>query len=710
MNQIINFKILYLFFFLVLESIIPLNNIVNSGELKNLKNQKVFLEYLGKEPFPVKVNDDDLGKILKYKLLNSSNKLVNLILDGEESMNEDLALEIISDTQYQKDNKFVAEGNVVVYLKNGELNADKIIYDKVEETLIIEGNIVYLEGNQYFQASYLTFSFKENKGFLKDIYGVLDLMTFSDDTDYQLEGDINVKKDYSNSYNVSKIKYENSANIGLENTFENESGKKLNITELKFDVPQIKKWRFKSNKISIINNDLFSEEIFFTNDPLNKPQFYLKSKNFSVKTINNKLRLISKNTRINFDDVFSFPIGTRRIINRNPISRWGIGSDYEDKDGFYLSRSFNSRKIFGKYDLQLTPYFLIQRTLKENTNSFVQNKSSILSEKVTQDISLSDIFALDISMKGNIGSWDLNINKEVNSLDMSKLPNSSRVLVSLDKSYDLNSKKFNDNKEGKYKDNFLDLQFYGAYRQKVVRDFTGDEEIYLGKGFTISNRKSWQSKSSKNNFSINYDIGEFSAKEKSINNLKTLTRNVFLSTYDNEFPLWQKQNLDKEIDISYKYSPEVIAQGLTWLSSVKSGIYLYSNGSQQNAISFSSGPKLILGSFKKNFLDYTELDLQANYIIKNGISPFAFDDIDKTPKINIIFQQQIIGPLIFGYQSFFNLDKNSDNYLKFSNNTYSLNIERRAYSVGAFYKESSKAFGIQFSLNNFNFQGSSSPF
>ena len=51
---------------------------------------------------------------------------------------------------------------------------------------------------------------------------------------------------------------------------------------------------------------IYSQRNIFTNDPLNKPQFYLKSKNFSVKTINNKLRLISKNTRINFDDVFLF--------------------------------------------------------------------------------------------------------------------------------------------------------------------------------------------------------------------------------------------------------------------------------------------------------------------------------------------------------------------------------------------------------------------
>ena len=46
----------------------------------------------------------------------------------------------------------------------------------------------------------------------------------------------------------------------------------------------------------------------------------------------------------------------------------------------------------------------------------------------------------------------------------------------------------------------------------------------------------------------------------------------------------------------------------------------------------------------------------------------------------------------------------------YSEPNYALDIKRRAYSVGAFYKQSSQAFGIQFSVNNFNYLGSSSKF
>ena len=149
---------------------------------------------------------------------------------------------------------------------------------------------------------------------------------------------------------------------------------------------------------------------------------------------------------------------------------------------------------------------------------------------------------------------------------------------------------------------------------------------------------------------------------------------------------------------------------MAWLSSVKSGIYFYGDDSQQSAISFSSGPRIIFGSYKKKFFDYTAFNLQANYITKEGESPFAFDNINDTPKLKFDLDQQIFGPLLFSYEGYLNLDNNSNDYGKFSNNTYALNIKRRAYSVGAFYKQSSQAFGIQFNVNNFNYLGSSSRF
>ena len=54
-------------------------------------------------------------------------------------------------------------------------------------------------------------------------------------------------------------------------------------------------------KIKIQKDKLLSKKIFFTNDPFNRPQFVLTSNNFKVEILKNeKIRLISKNTWVNF--------------------------------------------------------------------------------------------------------------------------------------------------------------------------------------------------------------------------------------------------------------------------------------------------------------------------------------------------------------------------------------------------------------------------
>ena len=55
--------------------------------------------------------------------------------------------------------------------------------------------------------------------------------------------------------------------------------------------------------------------------------------------------------------------------------------------------------------------------------------------------------------------------------------------------------------------------------------------------------------------------------------LATLIRNVFAVTYDYQFPIWQKKDLDKAINSEYIYSPSVIKQGLDWYTSFNSAIF-----------------------------------------------------------------------------------------------------------------------------------------
>ena len=241
-NLKLDLKIIYLFIYLFIESIYSLNIFVNSETKKNFEKKDNLSLIFNKEKFLFDQSDN--FKInLKNNLLNSRNKLVNLIVEKKEIINRASAIEIISDSQYQIGNNYYAEGNVLVTLENGEIKADKLTYNEIEKYLILEGNISYFKGNQYIEASYLTFSFKDDKGYLKDVYGVLDLVSFSDDLGYQFEQDIEIEKRNYEANKISNVKYEN-----IVNNTENEIKKLLNFCNLEWDENCLK---FYNNKSTI---------------------------------------------------------------------------------------------------------------------------------------------------------------------------------------------------------------------------------------------------------------------------------------------------------------------------------------------------------------------------------------------------------------------------------------------------------------------------
>ena len=239
---------------------------------------------------------------------------------------ESLSLDIEADYQFLDGDIVYSEGNVILYLDNAKLNADKVSFDKEKKILIVSGNISFFKGSQYIQADKLFYDLTIDEGYLNNAYGVLDISKVGEDFNLQIDNLDSANVDYKKK-EISDFEYLNTTNIGLVNDFEKD--KRFNITDLNFDVPKITKWRFKAEKIKIKSNTLTSDKIIFTNDAYNKPQFLFISKKFSGFIENDKLKLISRNSWINLDNKIKFPIGRRSIVDREPISRWGFGSDQD---------------------------------------------------------------------------------------------------------------------------------------------------------------------------------------------------------------------------------------------------------------------------------------------------------------------------------------------------------------------------------------------
>ena len=139
--------------------------------------------------------------------------------------------------------------------------------------------------------------------------------------------------------------------------------------------------------------------------------------------------------------------------------------------------------------------------------------------------------------------------------------------------------------------------------------------------------------------------------------------------------------------------------------SSKLDLYRYSDGNYQDLLTLKAGPKITLGNFQNNFLDYSQISILGKTRISNGESSFDFDQAVDNHAIEINLKQQLLGPLVAQYSTEYNLDVNSSEFHQFTNNKYELAWNRRAYKFGLYYNSDAKTGGFNFEINSFNFGG-----
>ena len=716
----IKILIFYLFSFLFLE-IISLSG--NSLKAEFYKGKNLGQKIEKNQNLIIEISSALKSEFINYlsRDINKFNKLPKLLANNNS---DPLSVDIVSDTQYEMNNVFYAEGNVIINFGDFILSADKVSYDRLSKKLIASGSVKFSIGSQYFEASSLSYNVKSGYGYVNKVYGLIDIKNMSEDLDIKVKKDMKVITKIKNAYEINDLNYLHSTTIGLVNEIEDD--KKLNVTDVTFDIPEITRWRFKADKFLIEDKILKSDRVIFTNDPYNKPQLFLESNNFSAEIIEDKLKIVSRNSWINLDSKFKFPIGRRTIFDNDPISTWALGSHFVEKDGWYLSRSFVFDNLPKNYQLEVKPYILFQRGIRGNTRAFREKDSSILSKKVKNNITIADLFGLDLDLMGKFYDWDLGLSTRFNSLNLERLSESARAKFVLKNSFIINEEvnqqipskdKFKETYLNDQNDinkntfgNIFDIKFASSFRELISRGYAGDSEIYFGNAISIANRKNWKNDDIKSNLAFIYNLGRFTAESSKISELITLSRNVFATTFDYEFPIVKIKTQDKSIDQGYKYTPVVIREGINWITNMQAGTFLYSDGSNQNAFSISSGPKLTFGKLKRDFLDYSSLNITGNYILKDGDSPFNFDSIDDTLRLEFNFNQQLIGGIFFNMDTYLNLDVDEKNYGKFEKYNFGLSFQRRAYKVSAYYVPSSESVGIQFQIFNFEYSGFSGGF
>ena len=636
--------------------------------------------------------------------------LANLFLETDKNDNQSetskTSFDIDSDIQYFEGDIFYAQGNVVVKISNGFIKADKISYDQINKIFIAENNITFNKGNQYIQAKYAQFNLKKSEGFLNEVYGALDFAN--------IEEDLNIIK-VNNEFDLCKADNFDLINLPSEVSLLSTSNvrfrNKLGLDSFNFNFSAIDKWRFKSDKIFIDNKLLKSELIYFTNDPFNEPQFVLRSKDFSAEIIENQTQYKSKRTSIIFDNKLTLPIGSRTIDDNSFDLRWGLGYESKDKDGLFVIRNFDPINIADNLKVDLQPYFLLQRSLLGKSNAFRLKGSSVLSDNKKINIEPFDYFALNKKVQGKLLGWDLNINTDLKTINPYRFYDAFSYDLNLIRNlYKANFIENNtsnkcsvyDNPKEKNENFNVDLGIYSAYDKDNIHNAFGSKFI---------NSYKYSDEKLERNYSLTFDFGTYQGESNTIENtLHSLDRYGLTTTLENNFQVTNKKHNSENITKDYKFSPEIIKQGIKIKSNLGYGFFKYSNNLSQSVISASVGPEFTFGNFKNKFFDYTILTIMPEIISKNGESPFKFDNFEENTRILFSIKQQIYGPLLLGFSTSYNIDNNSKDYGVFENKKLSLGVSRRAYSFGLVYDQDQKSIAAEFNVFNFGYNKNPSKF
>ncbi len=486
---------------------ITLSNLSNLEILSNSQNNSLSIDIVEKTNYVhfLKKNTDSL-------LAAKAENLQELVIQ--------------SDKQSEINDIIYAEGNVSISYRGKLLKADNLIYDKLNKKINASGNIALILGDQFFSVSQLEYSFISKKGYLLDVKGYINTDTLIDDL---------------------------SSNFSLSDSEKLEVFLELKQKEVINTPKKVQNWLFYSDKMTINGDKWKSKKAIFTNDLLESKQVKLAINSLEVFPIDEKLRFKSSLNYLILDEKLSIPfwLGSRKLdFDNQSVNTWNFGYENLDKDGYFIGRKFNSLDIADDFVLNLESQFLIQRSLKGYTKSFVNKGESITSEKVKRQASFEDYFALESQIKGKLNNWDLEIDKNLNSFDLNKFSDAFRLKTKL-------------NKKIIFLDKTWDKSFYGIYRGRVWNGSLGEAEIYLSYGSKIGTENIWVVNGIKKKELLSLSFEKITAEALNTKNLVTNLKGNLFYSLDQKFPISIVNPKKKSIDISYKYIPEPITKGLS---------------------------------------------------------------------------------------------------------------------------------------------------
>lgn len=668
-------------------------NFSQSDKLKGFENN-----YQNKSHIDISIyeNYKDLFEIPSKLNIFLKEFIVSIENDDSDGIENRLSVNIKSNTQKKIGSKLIAEGNVVIRSINGILKTSKFVYDQKNKYMLIKGDIYFRTKSQYLTATKIEYDFINKKGFIENAFGSINFEKVNEF--YSFEDKNDFSDNFEEDFQIKNISLESSSKLELNTKLTNSQSQFENQT-IKADINPINRSRFKSKRIEINNDIWFAKQLQLTNDPFSFPQLIINNKDFKLFNKNDETRIKTKWSSLTFEDKLIVPLGPRNLSLQRDYSRWGLGYDKNKYDGFYLYRNFNPLNLDKNNNTQIDiiTKFNIQRAIEGKTKSFSENEESVLANKIEQDSKFLDFIGIDSVLTSSIGKWDYILKAETNSIDLDKI---DKIVEG--ESY-LSKNIYNKERDNLSRRDHISL--FGIYRKKTKNGSLGEILVNSAYGviYDLKNINSKSNVTIENDISFGYGRYESPASDDHNTLLANNRLNLsFKRKY--EYLIWEPESeaiLSKE----YKYTPNIINEGLYWIVEGNLDFFRYEDGSKQDLFLIKSGPKLVLGEFKNNFFDYTELSIYPRFKFNDGKSPFLFDQVVDTKVIEIGLKQRIYKPIALKVSGEINLKDNISDDEKLINPKIELSWNRRAYNISLNYNFDTEVGGINFNIFSFNFDG-----
>ena len=379
-------------------------------------------------------------------------------------------------------------------------------------------------------------------------------------------------------------------------------------------------------------------------------------------------------------------------------NRWVFGFDDRDRDGFYIGRNLKPIQLNRDFTLTLEPQFMVQRANNGETSSYPAPGKSADSEDVDQPTTTPDLFGLKAKLRGKLWDWDVNLKSDISSFKPQNFANGSRYWGTFENDFELPW--IGD----------VTARLFGAYRYRTWNGSLGETNVYSALGGFIEQRKAFELGKLSNSYIWRIGAGNYQADSFTSTNLTETLRSNFYGSLTSSYPIWRGESAPLTPEDAYRYSPIAIVPGLRFNTNINTLLASYGDGTSQSTFTLSVGPTLTLGTFSRAFLDYTKLTISGSATLKNGSSPFDFDQAIDLGTLGIGITQQIAGPLVLNAGIGINVDPASDYYGDVIDSMIELRWQRRSYDIGLYINPYEGIGGFRFRLHDFDFNGTGVPF